>query len=476
MKNLVFIATFGASLAEPKVADPNFGLGTQAIYGSSWDKYNSTSDDILTEQVAGIADMGNNQIKIRLSPGSTCAGYRLKCGDEVHSLKTLSMVPAVADAFAHEKLVWYQVWLYSFASGAWEKRDWTDASLKAEYEEVKAWAVHMLETYSGTGKVFMAGNWEGDWTLMGASGCPKPFDLEGCDPTPAVIERMVLWGQTRQRAIDDAREEADAENVFIYYYLEMNLGPQALRGKPGVTNQVIPMVNPDLISYSSYTATNDYQNTKDVEATDRAFHEVLDYVHGKLSPKDTPAMRALGFKKRMFVGEFGAYPSAKTTDFERNRYVARVASAAMRWGTPFVLYWEFYETDTVGIVPRDGIEKPRYEIPLYRFFQDYYKAAKEYVDSASPSPLELSTWSAQYFQVPSEGSCIFEPKTGYTDSGYHFPANSRQECCDHCAHDPTCQVGVFSEETCYMKFGMVGKTAGDGVACVKTRSSAALQV
>lgn len=439
--------------------------------------YNSTSHDVLTEQVAGIADMGGNQLKIRLAPESTCSGYRLECGAEVSSLKTLSMVSSVADAFAHEKFVWYQLWLYSFANRNWAKRDWTDVALEAEYEEVKAWAIHMLETYSGTGKVFMAGNWEGDWVLMGASGCQKPYDLEGCDPTPEVIERMVQWGQARQRAIDDAREEANAENVFIYYYIEMNLGPQAVRGKPGVTNQVIPAVNPDLVSYSSYSATNAYKDTEDVEATDKAFHAILDYVHGKLSPKDTPAMRALGFKKRMFIGEFGLHYGS--TDFELNRFVTRVTSAAMRWGTPFVLYWEFYnidESDTMGIVPRDGIDKPRSQLPLYRLFKDYYVAAKEFLDSQSPSSTQLSTWSAHYFQTPSEGSCTFEPGTGYTGSGYLFPASSRQECCDHCAKDPSCHVGVFVAEMCYMKFSTAGKTAGDGVSCVKTPSSAALQV
>lgn len=335
----------------------------------------------------------------------------------------------------------------------------------------------MLETYSGTGKVFMAGNWEGDWTLMSASGCTKPYDLEGCDPTPEVIERMIQWGQVRQRAIDDAREEANAKNVFIYYYIEMNLGPQAVRGKPGVTNQVIPAVNPDLVSYSSYSATNDYKDTQDVEATDQNFHKILDYVHGKLSPKDTPAMRALGFEKRMFIGEFGLHYGY--TDFELNRFVTRVTSAAMRWGTPFVLYWEFYnidETDTMAIVPREGIDKPRSHLPLYRLFADYYASAKEFLASESPSVSEFNAWSTAYFQVPSESSCTFEPGTSYSGSGYSFPASSQRECCDHCSKDPSCHVGVFLGNTCYMKFSTVGKGAGDGVACVKTTSQAALHV
>ena len=55
-------------------------------------------------------------------------------------------------------------------------------------------ALSRLDTYRDTGKVFLAGNWEGDWVLLGASGC-KPngqFNLT-CDPTPTVIDRMVQW-------------------------------------------------------------------------------------------------------------------------------------------------------------------------------------------------------------------------------------------------------------------------------------------
>merc|ERR550532_2616454 len=117
--------------------------------------------------------------------------------------------------------------------------------IQAEYDETKEWALHMLETYSGTGKVFMAGNWEGDWALMGASGCRKPDGKmdKSCNPTPEVMERMVQWGLVRQRAIDDARAEAKSTNVSIAYYIEMNLGPEAVAGKPGVTNNVIPRVN-----------------------------------------------------------------------------------------------------------------------------------------------------------------------------------------------------------------------------------------
>jgi len=76
----------------------------------------------------------------------------------------------------------------------------------------------------------MAGNWEGDWVLLGSSGFTKPgvCYILTCDPTPAAIQRMVKWGSTRQQAIDDTRAKAVAagiKNVTLLYDIEMNLGP-----------------------------------------------------------------------------------------------------------------------------------------------------------------------------------------------------------------------------------------------------------
>ena len=37
----------------------------------------------------------------------------------------------------------YHFWVESYANPDWPNRDWTTATLKAEYDETKAWALHM---------------------------------------------------------------------------------------------------------------------------------------------------------------------------------------------------------------------------------------------------------------------------------------------------------------------------------------------
>jgi hypothetical protein len=304
---------------------PNYILGTQEIYGGGY-LYNYTDEPMLEEQRDQVALLGANQMKVRLSGSKTCVGYQLECDESVVDLASLSAQPGIAEMFADPRFGWYHFWLESFANPNWAKRDWTAASLAAEYAETKAWAAQMLSRYSDSGKVFMAGNWEGDWVLLGASGCSKPgggFNLT-CDPTPVVIERMVQWAQTRQRAIDDARAEAVAagvRNVTLLYYIEMNLGPQALApgsagcssaspylvaactSKPGITNSVLKRVNPDLVSYSSYTTTNAYAQNGNVAEVDALLHSTLSHVQAQLSDKpETLGYHPLGFSKRVFIG------------------------------------------------------------------------------------------------------------------------------------------------------------------------------
>ena len=142
----------------------NLVVGTQEIYGPTWDAYNFTSaPNVLAEQRQVIVGMGGNQLKIKLSgstPGDTCMSYRI--GDpacrRATSLKELAMQPAIAATLAMPGISFYHIWMYTFASGSnWLQRDWTEAGLAAEKKEVKELALHLLQTYNGTGKVFMCG-------------------------------------------------------------------------------------------------------------------------------------------------------------------------------------------------------------------------------------------------------------------------------------------------------------------------------
>ena len=171
----------------------NFALGTTSMGG----QYKFSVSDLLTETTNGIVSVGGNQMKLKLSDTS-CQTYNLDCDNgTITSLKSLAMHDSFASTFSRPELQWYQFWLSSFSNPKPLQKNWTVAALEADYKEIKEWASYMLEKYSGSRKVFMAGNWEGDWMLMDASGCKLPdgkFNLT-CNPTPEVIDRLneITW-------------------------------------------------------------------------------------------------------------------------------------------------------------------------------------------------------------------------------------------------------------------------------------------
>lgn len=473
MLGFVFVVSVLVSTAD-KVSEFNYVIGTQAIYGTSWASYNFSKDDTLTENVRGIVEMGGNQLKLRLADDA-CEAYRMKGCANITSLKAAMQLPGFANAFSHPKLKYYQTWLYSYSCARDRIADWTEADSELEYKEVKEWAVYMLEKFSGTGKVFMAGEWESDWVLLGTSGnCKLPngkWNMQ-CDIRPEAIELFVKWATVRQRAITDARNEANHYNVSLFYYIEFNHGPQALAGRPGIGNSVIPRVNPDLTSYSSYTATNAFAtNLSNVPKVEAVFDAVMNHVLGKLSPKSLPSLDALGFQHRAFIGEYG--PGAKQDMASATRFTARVCHAAMKWGAPFALYWEFYYNNgaspTVAIIPRSG-----QKTPIWHLFNDYFSRAHAYVktyaqqhDGSVPSAATFSKWGAAYFAPKQRGSCELRPNVTFTSDGYEAPARTAEECWEYCDENPVCLAGVF-DGVCHVKYSTLVSSTGPGVACVKT--------
>ena len=140
--------------------------------------------------------------------------------------------------------------------------------------------------------------------------------------------------------------------------------------------------------------------------------------------------------------------------------------AALRWGAPFLLYWELYDNDsTAPIVPRSGARTA-----LWHWFRSFFAAAKAFVAShgGAPTAAAFGAWAASYFAVAAHGSCTFEDGVGFPDSGgYRAAAATRQACCDECAANPGCAAGVLSGGSCFLKYSAAAPQPGDGVACVK---------
>jgi len=233
------------------------------------------------------------------------------------------------------------------------------ARLDAERQEIHDLAKHLLRVYNGTGKSFYLGNWEGDWLLTHTD--------PNYAPTTEEVQSMINWANTRQQAVDDAWRDTPHANVHIYYYVELNRVRDAMNGKVRVANKVLPRTNPDFVSYSSYDAQNG-----DIE---KNFAEALKYIQAQHAPKP----RISG--KRVFIGEYGM-PLLGNSAQAQDILARHVMRAGLKWGCPFVLYWEMYNNEVTADGRQRGfwlIDDHGIKQPVYFTHQKFYEKARAYV-------------------------------------------------------------------------------------------------
>ncbi|RFC49202.1 MAG: hypothetical protein DVB23_000250 [Verrucomicrobia bacterium] len=351
-------------------SDPvNTFLGTQAIGG----RYHFTEDEPLLESAKRIAELGAGTMKFSISREASFGDPKANVRKNAQNLQTLAAVAAqepghraVLDLpFTH-----FFLWTYPFTThGSAGTFDPGERDL--EYREMRDLAEHLLRTYSGSGKRFYLGHWEGDWHLR------PHFDPKQPIPEP-YRDHFIAWLRIRQQAIDDAKQNTRHENVEVWHYTEVNLVEPFLKGGSCLTNDVLPAVDVDFVSYSCYDSLQG--NIRD------DLFAALNHIESKLKPK--PGIRG----KRVFLGEYG-FPARRYTPEEQNRKSIEVMITAIEWGCPFVLYWQLYDNEGTNEKPGGFwlIDQHNQEQPIWRTHQHYFQWAKQHLDSARQRTGQLPT-------------------------------------------------------------------------------------
>lgn len=374
---LILLMTKIAAAGPSTVDHFNYILGTQAIGG----KYQFTRQDPLVEAAEVIRAMGASCMKFDLRPKPKAyPGIR-------------SLVELARDEPAHRKVLDmpfanFQLWAEPFAGTLW-KQGFSKADAEKEYQEMHALVVHLLKTYSGTGKTFYLGHWEGDNLLRGSISNAADAQM-----TPEKVQGMIDWLTTRQRAVDDAKRDTPHQDVQVWHYTELNHPTISMReGRPSLVNQVLPHVAVDFVSYSAYDVTNQPQPAE--------IKAVLDYIESQLTPKPGIAGR------RVFIGEYGysVFHNGKPhhSPEEQNRLSLITIQAALEWGCPFILYWELYNNE----LEQDGRQRGFWMIddkgakqPVYETHRLYYEWARQLISRTGTPPTEAEFRAAaiEYFK------------------------------------------------------------------------------
>ncbi len=353
-------ATIDNSASTLQIDAANYVLGTQTIGV----KYQFTQKTSLLETAERIQEMGSNILKFSMSRRSQRDHYNLPARDDIRSLVDLARKEPSVRAVMEMPFAYYHIWVYPFAHADAPFRDGLSPKEREEtYAEVHALALHLLSTYRGTGKTFFLGHWEGDWHLH------PGYDAKR-DPSPVAIQGMIDWLNVRQKAIDDAKLMTPPRGVELYHYTEVNLVQKAMSGGSCLVNDVLPHTPVDYVSYSCYDTINRHRGE-----TGKALCEALDYIESKLPIKSDIQ------GKRVFIGEYGFPLENATTPQKQDAYCRDVCQASLKWGCPFVLYWELYCNEK-----RDGkhrgfwlIDENNQKQPFYYTLQHYFTGMKQAV-------------------------------------------------------------------------------------------------
>jgi hypothetical protein len=400
---LLFAALANCS-SEAKADDPvppvpdrfNYCAGTQQ-FGST---YHFTDDGVLVEAAKVIHDeMGSNMIKLELSHNYAVRDYIKVKNPNLHSLVEVARdEPGYQQVFAMP-FAYYFMWTYPFSSvnkfAPWHGH-MDPALLAKEYTEMYDLTCFFLTKYNETGKTFFLGNWEGDWHLL--SGAPKKKDKWLEDANPDAVPGMIDWLNNRQKAIDDAKRDTPHHNVQVYLYVEVNLVQKSIKEhKISVAQDVIPHTNVDFISYSSYDSTNPDHNLH------VALPTALDYMQSKLQPKEgLPA-------KRVFVGEYTCLFRTLGAAGQDSR-MRDVIATSLKWGTPFVIYWQLYNNVMTPTGPEGCwlIDDKNVKQPAFYTYQNFYKDSHKFIadfhqkNGADPSTEEFQKFAVQWFSAPAK--------------------------------------------------------------------------
>jgi hypothetical protein len=347
----------------------SLSVGTQSIGA----KYKFTEDSLLVESANQIAALGSDTLKIAVTP-KYVDDYMMEHDSEIDSI--LNLIKR-KDCFLEVMDMPFRnimLWVYPFSDhqSAFYKGSIPEDEAQAIYDEIYMFTSMLLKRYSGSGKYFFLGNWEGDWHVM-----RENYDYNA-DPAPEAITGAIEWFNLREKAVADARRDTPHEDVEVYYYIELNHVAKAMDDdRPAIVNRVLPHIRTDFVSWSSYDITKPAA-LMPYEQGRRRVLDALDYIEKHMPPSDVTG-------KRVFMGEYGfEVVNFRNPETQKN-YTAAIMKWALEWGCPFVLYWELYcnEIDSKTGEHRGYwlIDETGEKQPIYHFHKSFLEKANAFVDA-----------------------------------------------------------------------------------------------
>lgn len=278
----------------------------------AWDGLDGKSPDALPNGIAMLDRAGFHAMRLLLSPASRRA-YSLsaaRCEGGRSTLKCLVLSEAYQRALSIKTVDVVMFTAYDFTSFPRQRfldPQFLKANRQQVFDEYRDLAQTLMHDYSGSGRVFIIGHWEGDNQVY----CGSSYDFQTVDRKRwACIEQypeirlagLTAWLKIRQEAIAEGRKRAiaaGATNVEVYHAVEFNTifasrrvsgASMSSRDYKGVLDTAVPAVHPDICSYSAWESVNRNRLTKDLQDIMKKCAPATVIV-GEIGDKDSPDKR-----------------------------------------------------------------------------------------------------------------------------------------------------------------------------------------
>jgi hypothetical protein len=217
-------------------------------------KYHLTGKPFLIEGADKLLELGTRLGKFWLIPRGIEGSYPFNSKwDKYDTLVSL----ARSDYFAQLLAMPFQTLLFEAHAPpeeGWKKAGLPESFYQRVMEEFHQLTAHLYRTCRDRDVTIILQHWEGDWFMRGAGNLwnPPPADWQ------AQCERMQRWLTARQAGVTKARAEFGAgAKCRVVHAAEVNRVTDAWKGVPTMTRNVLPGVELDLVSYSSYDGMRD---------------------------------------------------------------------------------------------------------------------------------------------------------------------------------------------------------------------------
>ncbi|PWD98960.1 hypothetical protein [Marinilabilia rubra] len=318
-------------------ADIEHRLGATHVGG----KYYFTDEPYIIEGARKLSEMGYGVIKLWLTKNERQYPYNSDWDlSKDVTLKELAQHPYYQTCF---DMPFSTIALSVGGAGLRT----TPESVAREEKQIYELTKYLLKKYKDREVNFILHNWEGDWLLRGGTGSHarwsrnpgQPIDaVDGQRHTVAVpadsmlrVNAMSKWFEARQKGVSRARAENPNSKCKVYHAIEANKVLDSMKGIPGIASYVLPNVEVDMVSWSSYDGM-------DPDGTD--LFRGIEYLRNQMKP--TPYMNG---DRVVFLGEIGIPEQRYEGLTEKDAVIERwdtYIGVCLALDVPYIIQWELY--------------------------------------------------------------------------------------------------------------------------------------